>query len=126
MKKYITLLIITFALVSFSILQGLDEVVASFKTGNAAQVARYFDNTVDISLPEKSSSYNKSQAEAVLREFFAGNAVKSFNLIHKGNKAGSEYFIGSLVTKGKTYRTTIFMKQKGDKQYLQEIRIENE
>lgn len=126
MKQKYTLILSAFILASFSFMQGLDDVVALFKTGNAAQVAKFFDNTVDISLPEKSASYNKGQAEAVLRDFFAANSVKSFNLIHKGNNGGSEYFIGSLVTKGKNYRTTLFMKQKGDKQYLQEIRFENE
>jgi len=51
--------------------------------------------------------------------------VKSFDVIHKGENAGSQYCIGTLVTKGGSFRTTIFMKQKGDQQVLQELRFEN-
>ena len=60
-----------------------------------------------------------------LKDFFASNPVKSFDIIHKGENAGSQYCIGTLQTKNGTYRTTIFMKQKGDLQVLQELRFEN-
>jgi len=45
--------------------------------------------------------------------------------MHKGDKGGAQFCIGTLNTKTGNYRTTIFMKQKGDKQVLQEIRFEN-
>jgi hypothetical protein len=126
MKKIFTLLLVSTVMLSFSSLVGIEEVVAALKSGNAAQVAKYFDNTVDITLPEKSNSYSKSQAEVILRDFFNNNPVKAFSVIHKGDNAGSQYFIGKLVTKNSTYRTTVFMKQRGDKQFLQEIRFEIE
>ena len=126
MKKIFTLLLASTVLLSFNSLIGIEEVVSALKSGNATQVAKYFDNTVDITLPEKSNSYSKSQAEVILRDFFSNNPVKDFNVIHKGDNSGSQYFIGKLVTKNSTYRTTVFMKQRGDKQFLQEIRFENE
>ncbi|MBK6634090.1 MAG: DUF4783 domain-containing protein [Chitinophagaceae bacterium] len=49
---------------------------------------------------------------------------KSFTVIHKGENSGSQFCIGTLVTKTASYRTTIFMKQKGDKQVLQGITFE--
>ena len=125
MKKLFTLSILAFMLQSFTSLVGLEEVVSALKNNNASQVALYFDNTVDITLPEKSNSYSKSQAEVILRDFLSNNPVKSFEKIHKGDNNGSQYCIGKLVTKTKVYRTTIFMKYKGDKQFLQEIRFEN-
>ena len=76
-------------------------------------------------MPEKSNSYSKSQGELVLKDFFASNPVKGFEVIHKGENAGSQYCIGTLQTKNGTYRTTIFMKKKEDKQVLQELRFEN-
>ena len=94
------------------------------KAGNATDIARFFDNTIEINTPDKSSSYSKSQAELVLKDFFSSHAVKSFTVIHKGENAGSQFCIGTLVTKGGSYRTTIFMKQKGDKQVLQGITFE--
>ena len=110
---------------SFSLGSGIDDIIAAMKTGNASQVAKFFDNNVEISMPDKSNSYSKSQGELVLKDFFTNNVVKSFDIIHKGENAGSQYCIGTLVTKSGSFRTTIFMKQKGDQQVLQELRFEN-
>ncbi len=125
MKRLFTLMIAGVLASSFSYFLGIDEVVNAIKSGNASQVAKFFDNTVDITMPDKSSSYSKSQAEMVLKDFFANNAVKSFEVLHKGENAGSQYCIGTLITKTTSFRTTIYMKQKNDKQVLQEIRFEN-
>ena len=125
MKRFFTFLLLSFILTSFTRLVGIEEVVASLKLGNASQIARYFDNTVEIVLPEKTNSYSKSQAEIILKDFFNNNSVKSFQVIHKGDNGGSQFCIGTLFTKTNAYRTTIFMKQKGDRQVLQEIRFEN-
>lgn len=125
MKRLFTLFAISLVLCSFSFSLGIEDVVVALKSGNAAQVAKYFDNTVEITLPEKSNSYSKSQAEMILKDFFANNPIKGFDVIHKGENAGSQYCIGTLITKNASFRTTVFMKQKGDKQTLQEIRFEN-
>ena len=125
MKHFFPLLLATFFLSAFAPVISIDEVVNGMRTGNAAQIARYFDNTVEITMPEKGSSFSKSQAEIVLKDFFANNPVKSFEIIHKGENAGSQYCIGTLITKNGSFRTTIFMKQKGNAQLLQELRFES-
>lgn len=126
MKKFFTYLGIFALLTSFTLASGIDDIVTALKSGNANLVAKHFDNTVEITLPEKSSSYSKSQAEMILKDFFSNNPVKGFNIIHKGENAGSQYCIGTLLTKSGNFRTTIFMKLKGDRQTLQEIRFENQ
>jgi hypothetical protein len=126
MKQFLRLAFVALLLSSFTPPStGISDIVAALRSGNASQVARYFDNTVEITLPEKSNSYSRSQAELVLRDFFENNGIRGFNVIHQGENAGSQYCIGSLVTKSATYRTTVYMRQKGDKQTLQEIRFEN-
>ena len=125
MKLLFTLSIVAGLLSSFVSRVGIDDVISAMKSGNSSLVAKYFDASVELSMPDKSNSYSKSQAELVLKDFFATNAVKGFEVIHKGENAGSQYCIGTLVTKTGSYRTTIFMKQKGDGQVLQELRFEN-
>ena len=124
MKYFFTLSILAIFLSSFIKFIGIDDVIAAMRTGNSATVAKFFDNSVEISMPDKSNSYSKSQAEMVLKDFFASNPVKSFEIIHKGENAGSQYCIGTLQTKTGAYRTTIFMKQKDKTQVLQELRFE--
>lgn len=125
MKQFFTLVSAWMVLSSFTLLASIDEMVKALREGNAAEIARYFDNTVEITLPDKSNSYSKSQGEVVLRDFFNNNPVKGFNLLHKGESNGSQYCIGNLVTKYGTYRATVFMKLKAGRQILQEIRFEN-
>lgn len=124
MKKLLTSVILLISLCSFTLSSGIDGVLVALKSGNATQVARYFDKTVDITLPGKSNNYSKSQAEMVLRDFFRMNSIRSFNVIHQGENSGSQYCIGNLVTTKGTFRTTIFMKMKGEKHALQELRFE--
>ena len=115
MKHFFTLTALAIFLTSFVKYVGIDDVIAAMKTGNSAAVAKFFDNSVEISMPEKSNSYSKSQGELVLKDFFASNPVKGFEVIHKGENAGSQYCIGTLQTKNGTYRTTIFMKTRSIK-----------
>jgi len=125
MKRFFTFFAAAALLSSFTLLLSIDEVVTAMKNGDAAQIARFFDNTVEITMPDKSNNYSKSQAEMVLKDFFSTNSVKNFTIIHKGESSGSQYCIGTLDTKNGAFRTTVFMKQKNDKQYVQEIRFEN-
>lgn len=124
MKHFFTWSVLLILLSSFFVRVGIDDVIGAIKSGSAGQVAKYFDNNIEISMPDKSNSYSKSQAELVLKDFFSTNPVKGFEIIHKGENAGSQYCIGTLHTKNGSYRTTIFMKQKGDSQVLQELRFE--
>ena len=124
MKKIFTILAAFVALSSFTIITGLNDVVNAIKSGNAVSVSKYFDNTVEITINGKSSNYSKTQGEVVLRDFFANNAVKSFTVLHQGQSGGSEFCIGTLITSNGNYRTTLNLKQKGDKQSLQEIKFE--
>lgn len=126
MKRLFTLLFFAVFLLSQTTLTGIEDVVLALKAGNAGQVARYFDTTVDVTLPSKTNSYSKSQAEVILKDFLTNNQVKSFTVKHRGNNAGSQYCIGTLITSNGSYRTTVFMKQKADKQFLQDIRFEQE
>ena len=125
MKQFFTFISAFVILSSFTASGGLDEIIAALKAGNSAQIAKYFDNTVEITLPNKSNSYSKSQGEMILKDFFSNAPVKSFDILHRGENSGSEYCIGTLVTANGSYRTTVFMKQKGERQMVQEIRFES-
>ncbi len=125
MKRQIAVFSMGFLVCAFISISGLDEVIDALRNGNSAEIAKSFDNTVEITLPAKSNSYSKSQAELILRDFFNNNPVKGFEVIHKGENGGSQYCIGTLDTKNGPFRTTLFMKQKNNKLVLQEIRLEN-
>ncbi len=128
MKRSLGLLLFlcTFLLSSFVNVDTIemDDVVTALKSGNASQLSKYFDSRIDIGLPDKSDNYSRTQAEMVIKDFFGTNGVRNFDLKYKSEKGGSNYCIGTLQTRNGNYRTTLFMKQKGDKQYLQDINFQ--
>ena len=126
MKK--TLLFLSAFLITLSIFAqgGIDDVISAMKSGNASGVTKYFDSYVDITMPDKSSNYSKSQGELILKDFFSNNGVKSFEVKHKGNNDNGDYCIGTLQTKNGNFRTTVYMRMKGDRQVIQDIRIQQQ
>lgn len=103
----------------------LDDITGAIRLGNAGELSRYLDSRVDISLPDKSDTYSKAQAEMIIRDFFSTNGVQNFLIKHRvPNGNGSEFCVGVLQTHNGDYRTTLFIKQKGDKQLLQELRFQ--
>ncbi len=137
MKSIFGLAVLTFSLIlasfrsdsipdmhGISITYSIDDITGAMRSGNAGQLSRYLDTRVDISLPEKSDTYSKSQAEMIIRDFFATNVVQNFLVRHKGENGGSEFCVGVLKTRNGDYRTTLFIKQRGEKQLLQEIRFQ--
>lgn len=113
---------------SFTVQDGIENVIGALKSGNSAGLAKFFDSYVDITMPEKSSNYSKSQAEIVLKDFFSNNGVRDFEVKHKGENEGnnSQYCIGTLLTKNGNYRVNVFMKSKNDKLVIQELRIQHQ
>lgn len=101
-----------------------DDIVAALRAGNAERLARHFDQAVDITLPDKSNTFSKGQAELVLRDFFAQHRVRNFAVQHSGSNPNSHFIIGTLSTSDGDFRTTVFIRQRGDKQLIQGIEIQ--
>ena len=83
--------------------------VSAFKSGNAEKIASYFSDNVDLSIEGKEDLYSKSQAEQILKTFFASHHPSDFKIIHKGTSGVSEYFIGEL-SADKNYKVTLNSK----------------
>ena len=126
MKRSLLLLhVFVFAISTFS-QGGIDVVISAMKSGNASGVTKYFDSYVDITIDDKGSNYSRSQGELILKDFFSNNGVRNFELKHKGNNDNGDYCIGTLQTKSGNYRATVYMRLKGNKLVIQDIRIKQE
>ena len=127
MQKIFTLTCaaLLFAISAFKPINGLDDVIAALNSGNATELARYVDDNIEIALPDKTNNYSRAQALIILRDFFSNNGVQSFEVKHKGDQGGSQFCIGTLVTRSGSYRTTIYMTTKNGKQLVKEIRFQS-
>jgi hypothetical protein len=104
----------------------LEAVATALRSGNVNQLSPYLDMQVDISLPDKSDTYSKTQAEMVIRDFFNTHGVQNFKIIQQGENGDYLFCTGLLETLSGNYRTILFFRQKGEKEYLQEIRFQSE
>lgn len=127
MKAILTSLLVVSAIVlsSFGQPSSIDEVIGALRSGNATELSRHFDDNVEVTLPVKSDSYSKAQAQMILKDFFSNNDVRGFELKHKGDSPGGHYAIGTLQTKSGNFRAHVFMKSKGEKELVKEIRFQS-
>lgn len=109
---------------SFSSLMGIDEVISALRTGNSAELSKFFDDNVELTLPDKSDNFSRAQAQLILKDFFGNNGVKGFDLKHKGDSPGGHFCIGTLQTNAGNFRTNVFMKTKNGKEVVKEIRFQ--
>jgi hypothetical protein len=127
MKKYLALIFAAvFVFGSVFAQPQVDDVSNSLNRGEVANVIKYFDKVVDITINNEQSTYSKSQAEMVVKSFFSKNPAKSFLVRHKGTAASdnSVFLIGELKTANGPYRVYIFFKQKERNYLLQQIKFE--
>jgi len=124
MKQWLLFSLVALSLFAFRLAGGLDDVIGALRSGNASELARYIDENVEIALPSKSDRYSRAQATMVLQDFFTTHGVRSFELRHKGDNGGSQFAIGTLVTRTGSFRTTVYMSSRNGKQLVREIRFQ--
>jgi hypothetical protein len=125
MKKILLLAGVVFSLLSFRVSGDAESIISALKDGNAEQLSQYFDNILDVKLPEKDEIKNvgKNQAGITLKSFFTENKIKGFDLSSQREMGGTMYITGKLQGAAKSYNITLMMKSKTDKMAIITIRI---
>ena len=123
--------VLLYILLTFSTLavkaQALEDVANSLRSGNVTTIAKYFDNTVAITVSNNQSIYSKAQAEMVLKDFFSKNQVKEFTVRQAGSSGeSSKYAVGTLQTSNGNFQIYLVMKQKEDSYLPRKIRFEKQ
>lgn len=106
--------------------EAFGKIAAAIQAGNADALSAYLQSPVELTLPGADQAYSAQQATFVLKEFFAKNAPKSFQVIHKGNSGATNYATGTFVSGGGTYDTNIFLKNVGGVYKVTQLRFEVE
>ena len=103
-----------------------ETIFSAMKVGNAEELSRHFNTSIELVILDDEDVYSKQQAEQILRSFFQKHQVKSFVLLHQGGKEQAQYAIGTLETENGNFRVYFLVKQKGDKAFIHQLRIEEE
>jgi hypothetical protein len=104
-----------------------DEVIEAITKGNASELSKLFNSTIDINIPENEGTYSKNQAEIIVKKFFKKNPVTKFTINHSGSSNdGSKYSIGTYISNDKTYRVYFLLKKTSEKYFVQQLQFELE
>lgn len=116
---------IIISLSAFTYQPDTDSVVRAFKTANADEVARYFDDYIDLKLLDKDEVKNmgRNQATIALKSFFEENNIKGFDKGSDREIGNTLYITGKLTSTGKSYNVTVMLKAKGGKHQIITMRI---
>src|SRR5512135_1846515 len=68
----------------------------ALKSGNAVELSKYMNSTVEVLLLEKEDFYKRNAAEAILKDFFSEYRTKDFVIRHQGARNDAQYAIGNL------------------------------
>ena len=98
----------------------------AIKAGNAGELAKYMNSTVELLLLEKEDFYKKNAAEAILKEFFNTYQTRDFIIRHQGAKNDAQYAIGNLKTEKRDFRVYFLLKKVNQELLIHQIRIEPE
>ena len=94
----------------------------ALKAGNAKEMVKHLNQSVDINLEGEVNTYSKAQAEFVLRDFFKKYPVSDFTIEHTGSsKNGLQYAIGNYKSNKDQFNVLIRVKQAANVYLIHEI-----
>jgi hypothetical protein len=96
----------------------------AIKAGNAAELSKYMNSTVELLLLEKEDFYKKVVAETILKDFFNEYHAKDFVIRHQGANKDAQYAIGNLETEKGNFRVYFLLKKVDQELLIHQIRIE--
>jgi hypothetical protein len=96
----------------------------AIKAGNAAELSKYMNSTVELLLLDKEDFYKKNVAETILKDFFLAYQTKDFTIRHQGAKNDAQYAIGNLKTEKGDFRVYFLLKKVDEDLLIHQIRIE--
>lgn len=89
----------------------LGAVRSALRNGSSRELSQYFAPTVEIGFDGDRQSYNSTQAELVMKDFFSKNPPSSFEFIHQGQSGeGIQYAISRYTGRSGTYRVFVKLK----------------
>ena len=89
----------------------MTEIRAAIKAGSSKELSKYFHSKIEISIDGNKNSYNKAQAEGLIKAFFNNNESVDFLYIHHGSsKDGLKYAIGKFISSSSSFRVYMLLK----------------
>lgn len=101
----------------------MSNVRSALKAGSSKELTKHFNEMVELNLNGDKSSYSKTQAEFVLKDFFKNHPPTDFQYIHQGASKGNllKYAIGKYTYGNGSFRVLILFKNSDGQYYADSI-----
>jgi len=97
------------------------------KAGNAKDMVKFLNQSVEMNLDGEVNTYSKAQAEFALRDFFKKHAPTDFSIVHTGSsKGGLQFAIGRYLSSSESYSVLIRVKEVQGTNLIHEINFVKE
>lgn len=98
----------------------------AIREGKYWVISEEMNQSVELTLGNKSGLYTKNQAELLLKTFFRAHPPRVVSIATKGNKGTDQFAIGKLSTAdGGNYRLFILLREKDKELVIHEIRFQD-
>lgn len=121
--KFLSILLVSLFLLSFTTKDINDDISASLRQGNTVELVKLFSDRISIKVLAQEDLVSKSQAQAIIEEFFSKNKIKGYQTAHTSIVNGDQQFItGTIDTVNGKFRVSILVRGN----LISQFRIENE
>src|SRR6185369_4977173 len=97
------------------------------KAGDASELAKYLNTSIDLNLEGEVNTYSKAQAEFVLRDFFKKHTPDDFSIVHTGSsKGGLQFAIGKYQSGADNYNVLMRVREVGKAFLIHEMSFTKE
>lgn len=130
-KLVIFSLLLAFAAKAETIIQAppgvIESISAAIKGANSGELAKFFNNTVEILIPGKEGTFSKNQAEMIMKDFFAKNPLTSFATNQQGSSnGGAQFMIGTYKSGKIIFHVYVLIKPVAGQMLIQQLHFESE
>ncbi len=103
-----------------------ERISQAIQASNAQELSKFFNNSIDLTIPGSEGTYSKVQAEQIINSFFTKFPITAYTLNHKGeSNDGSMYAIGTYKSGNKTFRTYYLSKPVNGVLLIHQLKFES-
>lgn len=99
-------------------------IIATIQAGSADSLSMYFNQRIELSLPNFSAISSQSQAKMMLYGFFKSNRPTDFSIISQNQSNGGFFIVGTMSSYDKWFRVSFLTKEHNSKQLIYQFSIE--
>lgn len=109
--KALVIFFISLLSFSFTVKDLNDDIANALKQGNSTELVKFFAEKVSVKVLNQEDLLSKSQAQALIEDFFNKHKVKSYQTSHTSIVNSNQQFItGSMDTNNGKFRISILVR----------------